>query len=106
MSSSAEPISGGEFARKSTLWLAIFVATLASMLVGILPLALGMFADRLSLPLEQTGLLASAVQIGSGIGGLAVLKLRRLPHWRTLALWCGVLAAALNALTALAHSAL
>ena len=106
MSSSADALSSAEFERKATLWLAIAVATLASMLIGILPLGIGMFADRLSLSLGQTGVLASAVQIGLGIGGLAVMKLRRVPHWRLLTFLCAMLAAVLNALTALAHSAL
>jgi len=105
MSSSAAPVFGAEFERKSTLWLAVTVATLTSMLIGILPLGIGMFADRLSLSLEQTGVLASAIQIGSGVGGLAVLKLRRMPHWRSVAFVCATLAALLNALTVFAHSA-
>lgn len=76
------------------------------MLVGILPLGTGMFADRFSLSLEQTGLLASVVQVGMGIGGLAILKLRSDSHWRSWAFACATLAALLNALTVLAHSAL
>jgi len=105
MGPSAEAAHDSEFERPSTLWLAVTVATLASMLVGILPLGIGMFADRFSLSLEQTGVLASAIQAGSGIGGLAVIRLRRLPHWHSLMFICAVLATALNALTVVATSA-
>lgn len=96
---------GSTFERRSTLWLAVTVATLASMLVGILPLGIGMFADHFSLSLGETGVLASAVQAGAGIGGLAVLLLRRFPHWRALMFGCALLGMLLNALTVFAHSA-
>ncbi len=79
--------------------MAIAVATCASMSIGIFPLVLGMFADRLLLSLEQTGILATAIQGGFGIGGILVLRLRHTPHWRGLLSAAALLAAILNGAT-------
>jgi len=84
------------FDRRATLSAAIAVATCASMTIGIFPLVLGMFADRFSLSLEQTGILATMIQAGYGIGGLLVLRLRGVTHWRALLLGASFLAAVLN----------
>jgi predicted MFS family arabinose efflux permease len=94
------------FAERMTLFVAIAVATCASMTVGIFPLVLGMFADRLSLSLEQTGVLATVAQGGFGIGGLLVLRLRRAQHWRRLLSGATLLAAILNGATMFAGSLL
>lgn len=88
------------------MFAAIAVATCASMTVGVFPLVLGMFADRLSLSLEQTGVLATVVQGGFGIGGLLVLRLRRSRRWRGLLSGATLLAATLNGATMFAGSLL
>ena len=93
------PAPAGEFARPSTLWAAILVATCASMSIGILPLVLGMFADRFSLSLEKIGVLATVGQVGFGIGSSFVVRLRRVDDWRILLCGAAILAAIFNGLT-------
>ena len=84
--------------------MAIAVATCTSMSIGIFPLVLGMFADRLVLSLEQTGVLATVIQGGFGIGGILVLRLRHAQHWRGLLSAAALLAAILNGATMFAGS--
>lgn len=94
----------GEFDRRSTLWAAILVATCSSMTVGILPLVLGMFADRFSLSLAQTGVLATVGQVGFGVGSGLVVRLRRVEVWRRLLCAAAILAAVFNGLTMIADA--
>jgi predicted MFS family arabinose efflux permease len=99
-------LTRAQFERRSTLASAIAVATCASMIVGVFPLVLGMFADRLSLSLEQTGVLATTGQIGFGIGGALVFQLRHTQHWRRLLFVAAILATVFNGMTMWAGSLL
>jgi cyanate permease len=74
------------------------------MTVGILPLVLGMFADRFSLSLAQTGVLATVGQVGFGVGSGLVVLFRRVEVWRRLLCAAAILAAIFNGLTMLADA--
>ncbi len=83
--------------------LGIFVAGAALVLMGVQPILVGMFSDRLHLDLSQSGWVLATEQFGGAAGALFGFWVAIRVRWSlSIVLACGV-AAAVNVATAFAH---